>query len=132
MHRDRAVGKTLILGIILMAGVVLLVHLVPAFQAGNLFPVAATLAGAVTGFLFARAAREAPPGRRLTRGAAIAGLAGGLGALGFSALGYLPIQNLLIVGITNAVAGALGAGLAPLVTRPRRDGHPLPSGREPA
>jgi hypothetical protein len=128
MHRDRAVEKTLIVGTVLMVVVVLTVHLVPAFQAGNLFPVAASLAGALTGFLFARAAREAPPGRRLTRGAAIAGLTGALGALGFSALGYLPIQNLLIAGLTNAVAGAVGAGLSSLVTR-ARGGPPLPSGR---
>ena len=131
MHRDRAVEKTLIVGTILMAVVVLAVHLIPPFQAGNLFPVAATLAGGLTGFLFARAAREAPPGRRLTRGAAIAGLTGALGALGFSALGYLPLQNLLIAGLTNAVAGAVGAALAPLVTRVR-GGPPLPSGRKPA
>jgi hypothetical protein len=117
-----ATVKTSLVGLVLMAILVLLVHLIEPLRAGKFFPVGATLAGSLTGFLFARAARASGMARQLRGGAFCAALAGAVGTLGFALLGHLPLQNVVIAGLTNAVAGALGAllGLAHLTGRGTR------------
>ncbi len=112
--------KTTIVGAVLMGLLVLLVHLIEPLQAGNFYPVGATLAGALTGFLFARAARNTRFSLQLRGGASCAALTGALGTLGFALLGHLPLQNVLIAGMTGAVAGATGALLGALSVRPQR------------
>jgi hypothetical protein len=113
--------KTCIVGAVLMTVLVLLVHLVEPLQSGNFFPVGATLAGAFTGFLYARAARMQRLASQLRGGAWCAGLTGALGTLGFGLLGHLPLQNVLIAGATCAAAGATGALLGALSVRPPRE-----------
>lgn len=112
--------KTTIVGAVLMGLLVLLVHLIEPLQDGNFYPVGATLAGALTGFLFARAARDSRFSLQLQGGAWCAALTGALGTLVFALLGHLPLQNVLIAGITCAVAGATGALLGALSVRPPR------------
>ncbi len=116
----RARLKTTIVGAMLMGLLVLLVHLIEPLQAGKFYPVGATLAGALTGFLFARAARSTRFSMQLRGGASCAALTGALGTLGFALLGHLPLQNVLIAGVTGAVAGATGALLGALSVRPPR------------
>lgn len=113
--------KTTIVGAVLMGLLVLLVHLLEPLQAGNFYPVGATLAGALTGLLFARAARNTGFSLQLRGGASCAALTGGLGTLVFALLGHLPLQNVLIAGMTCAVAGATGALLGALSVRPPRE-----------
>jgi len=112
--------KTTIVGAVLMGLLVLLVYLIEPLQAGNFYPVGATLAGALTGFLFARAARTVRFSLQIRGGAWCAALTGGLGTLGFALLGHLPLQHILIAGMTCAVAGAAGALLGALSVRPPR------------
>lgn len=114
-----ATVKTSIVGVVLMAVVVLLVQLIEPLRAGKFYPVGATLAGGVTGYLFARAARTSPTLRQLTGGALCAALAGALGTFGAALLGQLPLQNVIIAAITSAVAGATGAALGALHLRLR-------------
>lgn len=116
----RARLKTLVVGSVLMALLVLLVHLVEPLQTGKFYPVGATLTGALTGFLYARAARATRFVLQIRGGAWCAALTGALGTLGFSLLGHLPLQNILIAGVTCAAAGALGALLGALSVRPPR------------
>src|SRR5687768_10034655 len=104
-----ATVKTSIVGVVLMAVVVVLVQLIEPLRAGKFYPVGATLAGGVTGYLFARAARASSTLGQLKGGALCAALAGGLGTLAAALLGQLPLQNVIIAAITNAVAGSLGA-----------------------
>lgn len=119
-HR-RAAFKSTVVGALLQILAALLIHLVPPFQAGNLYPVLATLASAITGFLFARAARGLSLGRHLRGGALAAGSSGILGTTLFAVLGHLSFQIVPIAVITCAVAGAVGAPLG----RARR-GRPNP------
>jgi hypothetical protein len=101
--------KTSIVGVVLMAILVVLVQLIEPLRAGKFYPVGATLVGGVTGYLFARAARASPTVRQVRGGAVCAALAGALGTAAASLLGQLPLQNVVIAGLTNAVAGSLGA-----------------------
>ena len=116
----RARLKTTIVGAVLMGLLVVLVHLIEPLQTGLFYPVGASLAGALTGFLFARAGRALRFAQQITGAAWCAGLTGGLGTLAFALLGHLPLQNIAIAGITCAVAGATGALLGALSLRPRR------------
>ena len=112
-----ATVKTSIVGVVLMAVVVVLAQLIEPLRAGKFYPVGATLAGGCTGYLFARAARASATLRQLGGGALCAALAGALGTLAASLLGQLPLQNVIIAAITNAVAGATGAALGALQLR---------------
>ena len=103
-----ATVKTSIVGVVLIAVLVVLVQLIEPLRAGKFYPVGATLAGGVTGYLFARAARTAPTLRQLRGGALCAALAGALGTLAAALLGQLPLQNVIIAALTNAVAGTAG------------------------
>ena len=103
--------KTTVVGTVLMGVLVLLVHLVEPLQTGRFYPVGATLVGAFTGFLYARAARAVPLALQIRGGAWCAALTGAIGTLGFALLGHLPLQNVLVAGVTCAVAGAVGAPL---------------------
>jgi hypothetical protein len=114
-----ATVKTSIVGVVLMAIVVVLVQLIEPLRAGKFYPVGATLAGGVTGYLFARAARASPTRRQLRGGALCAALAGALGTRAAALLGQLPFQNVIIAAITNLVAGASGAALGALHLRLR-------------
>lgn len=114
-----ATVKTSIVGVVLMAVLVVLAQLIEPLRAGKFYPVGATLAGGVTGYLFARAARASPTLRQLRGGALCAALAGALGTLAASLLGQLPLQNVIIAALTNAVAGATGAALGALQLRLR-------------
>ena len=114
-----ATVKTSIVGVVLMAILVVLVQLIEPLRAGKFYPVGATLAGGVTGYLFARAARASPTQRQLRGGALCAALAGGLGTLAAALLGQLPVQNVIIAAITNAVIGVIGAALGALHLRLR-------------
>ena len=111
--------KSSIVGTALMALLVVLVQVLEPLRAGKFYPVGATLAGLLTGFLFARAARTAPLGRQIRGGAFCAALAGMIGTLAAGLLGQLPLQNLAIAAITNAVAGTAGALLGRLHLRAR-------------
>ena len=113
--------KTCIVGAVLMGVLVLLVHLLEPLQSGKFYPVGATLVGAFTGFLYARAARAMRLASQLRGGAWCAGLTGAIGTLGFSLLGHLPLQNTLIAGATCAAAGATGALLGAMSVRPPRE-----------
>jgi hypothetical protein len=117
---SRARLKTTIVGTVLMGLLVLLVHLIEPLQTGVFYPVGATLAGAITGFLFARAARAMPFALQIKGGAWCAGLTGAIGTLAFALLGHLPLQNIVMAGLTSAAAGATGALLGALSVRPRR------------
>jgi hypothetical protein len=114
-----ATVKTGIVGVVLMAILVVLVQLVEPLRAGKFYPVGATLAGGFTGYLFGRAARTAPTLRLIRGGAFCAALAGAVGTLAAALLGQLPLQNVAIAAITNAVAGATGAALGLLHLRLR-------------
>ena len=116
----RARIKTLIVGTVLMGVLVPAVHFLEPLQRGNFYPVGATLAGALTGFLFARAARAFRFAIQIRGGAWCAALTGALGTLGFALLGHLPLQNVVIAGLTSGVAGATGALLGALSVRPPR------------
>ena len=111
--------KTSIVGVVLMAVLVVLVQLIEPLRAGKFYPVGATLTGGFTGYLFARAARTASTLRRLGGGAFCAALAGAVGTVAAALLGQLPFQNVVIAAVTNAVAGATGAGLGALHLRLR-------------
>jgi mRNA-degrading endonuclease toxin of MazEF toxin-antitoxin module len=112
--------KTTVVGLVLMGVLVALVHLVVPLQTGRFYPVGATLAGAFTGFLYARAARTVRLARQIRGGAWCAALTGAIGTLGFALLGHLPLQNILIAGGTCAAAGATGALLGALSVRSPR------------
>ena len=112
--------KTSIVGGVLMAVLVVLVHFIEPLRAGKFYPVGATLAGGFTGYLFARAARASPTLRRIGGGAFCAGLAGAVGTVAASLLGQLPPQNVVIAALTSGVAGATGAALGALQLRLRR------------
>jgi hypothetical protein len=101
-----ATVKTSIVGVVLMAILVVLVQFIEPLQAGKFYPVGATLAGGFTGYLFARAARAAATLRQIRGGTVAAAL-----------LGQLPFQNVMIAGLTNGVAGSLGALVALLHLR---------------
>ncbi|HSE50986.1 MAG TPA: hypothetical protein VLB00_02295 [Gemmatimonadales bacterium] len=101
--------KASIVGVVLMAILVVLVQLIEPLQAGKFYPVGATLVGGLTGYLFARAARTSPTIRQVRGGAVCAAIAGALGTAAASLLGQLPLQNVVIAGLTNAVAGTAGA-----------------------
>jgi hypothetical protein len=109
-HR-RAAFKATVVGVVLQTLGSALVHLVPPLLAGKFYPLLATLTAGLTGFLFARAARGASPGRQLGGGALAAGAGGGAGAGLFAVLGHLPLELLPDAVITCSVAGALGAPL---------------------
>lgn len=112
-----ATVKTSIVGVVLMAILVVLVQFIEPLQAGKFYPVGATLAGGFTGYLFARAARAAATLRQIRGGAGCAALAGGIGTVAAALLGQLPFQNVMIAGLTNGVAGSLGALVALLHLR---------------
>ena len=116
-----ATVKTSIVGVVLMAILVVLVQLIEPLRAGKFYPVGATLAGGVTGYLFARAARASSTLGQLRGGALCAALAGALGTLAAALLGQLPLQNVIIAAITNAVAGAAGVLIARFQLRVRRE-----------
>jgi len=107
----RASFKSMVIGSVLQVLGALLVHFIPVFFTGNLYPVLATLTGAGTGFLYGRAARGASMARRLQGGALTAGTGGVFGTVLFALLGHLPFQLVPVAVITCSVAGALGAPL---------------------
>ena len=104
----RAAFKSTVVGSVLQGLAALLVHLVPAFLTGKLYPVLATLTGSFTGFLFARAARGASLGKHLCGGAMVSGISGLLGAALFSMLGHLPTELVPVASVTSLIAGAIG------------------------
>lgn len=113
----RVVLKAAILGAVLQIAGALLVHLVPPFLGGHLYPVLATLLAAGTGLLVARGVPDAPLAK-LVRGAARAALGGGLaGVLVFALLGHLALEIAPVAVLTCGVAGAVAAPLGRLRRR---------------
>lgn len=108
---------------------VLVGHFVPRLQEFGLFPIAGTLIGLVTGIVAGggsggkRATASAPsaaagvtsaaPGgaASVLTGAISAGVAGSIGSLVSSALGDVPLSNVLIAGGSTVVMGAIGTSL---------------------
>ena len=115
----RARFKTVVVGTALMGLLLVPIELIGALRAGNVYPVGATLVGALTGWLFGRAARTQPGFAQLRGAAWCAALVSALGTLGAVLLGHLPAQNIFIAAVTGAVAGGVGA-VVNMMRRPRR------------
>jgi uncharacterized membrane protein YeaQ/YmgE (transglycosylase-associated protein family) len=93
-------------GALLQAAMVILGHFSPAAQHAGLFPVLGTLIGLLTGWLCGPAASNASA----AGAGAVAGcLAGVIGSLISTALGDVPLGNLIVAGGATLVAGAIGA-----------------------
>lgn len=115
----RARFKTVVVGTVLMGLLLVPVELIEPLRAGNVYPVGASLIGALTGWLFGRAARTQPGFAQLRGAAWCAALVSALGTTGAVLLGQLPAQNIFIAAVTGAVAGALGS-LVGMMRRPKR------------
>jgi uncharacterized membrane protein YeaQ/YmgE (transglycosylase-associated protein family) len=99
---SRAVGA----GTTLQVAMVTVGHFSPAAQHAGLFPVLGTLIGLLTGWLCGGGASNASAAGV---GAVAACFAGVIGSLISTALGDVPLANLVVAGGATLVAGAIGA-----------------------
>jgi hypothetical protein len=100
--------KALGIGTVLQVVMVLLGNFVPSLQAAGLFPIAGTAIGVLTGWLAGRGMPTAGTGARASSGAVAGAGAGILGSLISTALGDVPMNNVMIAGGSTLVAGGLG------------------------
>ncbi len=99
-------GRAIVIGTALQILMVVVGHVWPELKQLGLFPIAGTLIGVLTGLLSGSTGAVA---HVAARGALAGGIAGVIGSLVSSALGDVPISNLVIAGISTVVAGAVGA-----------------------
>ena len=103
--------KALGIGTVLQVVMVLCGNFFPSLQAMGLFPVAGTAIGVLTGWVAGRGMTTAGMGARASAGAVAGAGAGILGSLISTALGDVPMNNVMIAGGSTLVAGGLGAVL---------------------
>jgi len=96
---------------------VLLGNFVPSLQAAGLFPIAGTAIGVLTGWLAGRGMPAASTGVRASSGAVAGAGAGILGSLVSTALGDVPMNNVMIAGGSTLVAGGIGGILTRFFAR---------------
>ena len=104
----RAIG----IGTVLQTIMVVAGHFMSPAQQGVLFPVVGTLIGLITGWLAGAGAPGVSLGATAGSGAIAGGVAGALGSLVSTALGDVPLANIVIAGGSTLVTGAIGAVLS--------------------
>ena len=86
-------------------------HVVPSLQTVGLFPIVGTLIGLLTGVLAGGPDGSGARPTSALMGGVAAGVAGGIGSLVSTALGDVPLMNILIAAGSTLVMGAIGAAI---------------------
>ena len=105
--------KSAIVGIVLQVIMVVVGHYVPSVA--NLFPVAGTGIGGITGILNGLWSANAPHPAAAGGGAVAGGAGGLLGTLLSTVLGDVPTSTIAVGTGSTAVAGAIGALIGKLL-----------------
>ena len=99
------------IGTALQVLMVVIGHVMPSLQAAGLFPIVGTLLGLLTGVLAGGSDGSGARPTSVLMGGIAAGVAGGIGSLVSTALGDVPLMNILVAAGSTLVVGAIGTAL---------------------